>query len=144
MVLVLFEGVIVAGKIAHENSQYLAASDYAFDLAWTKFNESKEALKGRTDTTTTISENISSNAAPVLYYAGSPAVSYVTYERIQRGGGTNGVYITVNVEWGPLGARKRLNSKVPAGVADCLQLHQEVVFYRSLELERGDASLGGD
>ena len=133
MVLVLFEGVIVAGRIAHENSQFLAASDYAFDLAWQKFNESMETLKKHQAYTTVIeSGTISSNAAPVLYYANSPATSYVSYYRVEDTL-TNGVFISANVEWGPVGKRKRLNSK---SGTNCPDLKQEVVFFRYIGLER--------
>ena len=132
MVLVLFEGIIVASKIAHENSQYLAASDYAFDLAWQKFNESKDTLKNhQAYNTITVSETISSNAAPALFYSGSPAMSYVSYYRVEEP--TNGVFISVNVEWGPSGSRKRLNSK--SGTT-CPSLNKEVVFFRNLDLNR--------
>ena len=132
MVLVLFEGIIVASRVAHENSQYLAASDYAFDLAWQKFNASKESFRNhRAYSTITVPETISSNAAPVLFYPGSPAMSYVSYYRVE--GSTNGVFISVNVEWGPAGSRKRLNSK--SGTS-CPSLNQESVLFRNLDLER--------
>ncbi len=135
ILLVLFEGIIMAGRVAHENSQYLAASDYAFDLAWLKFNEQLDKLQHYP--TTPVSSSIPSNAAPVLFYPGSPATSYITYQLVNSPG-TNGVFITVNVEWGPKGARKRLNSK--SGTS-CPSLNQEVVFFRSLDIERGDGKL---
>ena len=141
MVLVLFEGIIVAGRIAHENSQFLAASDYAFDLVWQKFNASKEALiELPAYTTVTVPETLSSNAAPVLYYANSPAKSYVSYYRVEDTL-TNGVYISANVEWGPVGKRKRLNSK---SGTNCPDLKQEVVFFRYTGLDRSTNERSGE
>ena len=131
MVLVLFEGIIVAGKIAHENSQFLAASDYAFDLAWVKMNEAVDKLKEHSNTT--VSANLTKDAAPTLYYENSPAVSYVRFEQDEA---QDGVWITANVEWGPVGKRRRLNtsSGSNSNVPNC---HHELKFFRSYMQERG-------
>ena len=131
MVLVLFEGIIVAGRIAHENSQYLAASDYAFDLAWVKMNEAVEKLRDHADKTETVT--MSKESAPTLYYENSPARSYVKFEQDDA---NSGVWITTNVEWGPAGRRRRLNTSSGSSktVPSC---HHELRFFRSYMQERG-------
>ena len=122
MVLSLFEGIVVSARIARENAEYLQADAYAFDLAWKRYNESYAALRNFVSATVpeqTFNENITEDAAPMLYRAGSPAVSYTTITRIVDPNDTSvelGVYISVDVEWGAANSRRRLSSTHTATV----------------------------
>ena len=103
LVLVLLETLIFGARIAKENSQLLAADAYAFDVAWRLCNVAHDNLP------TSANANwyaISSNAAPAISLAGwDPARCYVT---ITNAGG--GKVIAVDVQWGPSGRRRSLNS----------------------------------
>ena len=124
MVLALFEGIAVSARIARENAEYLQADAYAFDLAWKRYNESYSALRGLIPATSqdrerTFNENISSNAAPMLYRLGAPARSYTTIRRICDSSDESvelGILISVNVEWGEADARRWLSSTHTATV----------------------------
>jgi Tfp pilus assembly protein PilE len=116
MVLALFEGIAVSARIARENAEYLQADAYAFDLAWKRYNEGYSALRGFISATSpvrTFDENITSNAAPMLYRTGAPAKSYTTIRRIGDSNDESvelGILISVNVEWGESDARRQLSS----------------------------------
>ena len=124
MVLALFEGIAVSARIARENAEYLQADAYAFDLAWKRYNESYSALRGLIPATSqgrerTFNENISSNAAPMLYRLGAPARSYTTIRRICDSSDESvelGILISVDVEWGKADARRRLSTTHTATV----------------------------
>lgn len=132
VMLSLFEGVLVCARLTKENSELLAARHYAFDVAWNRMNERAEnLLKYKYTNAAPLVETISSNAAPVLYRAGSPARSYTIITNVP---GKQGVMIAVNVEWGPAGKRKILcrRSNVNAeGFGTLLE------FYRAPDLDRG-------
>lgn len=116
MALSLFEGVAVAARIARENAEYLQADAYAFDLAWKRYNESYMALR---NLTATPDENITEEAAPMLYRTGSPAVSHTTITRVVDPNDASvelGLIISVDVEWGLPNARRRLSSTHTATV----------------------------
>lgn len=131
--LALFEGVIVATRIAHENAEVLAAEDYAFDIAWCRMNESYENLQryNYTKDNPLVTDNIASNAAPMLYYEGSPVK---TYTIITNTPDRSGVMISVNVEWGPDEKRKILKARdgVEAEEVGCVP-----EFFRTTALDRG-------
>ena len=122
MVLSLFEGIAVSARIARENAEYLQADAYAFDLAWKRYNESYGALRNFVSTTSpeqTFDEEITEEAAPLLYRAGSSAVSHTTITRIPNPADASvelGLLITVDVEWGKSNARHRLSSTHTAKV----------------------------
>ena len=122
MVLALFEGIAVSARIARENAEYLQADAYAFDLAWKRYNESYSALRGFIPATSqerTFNENITSNAAPMLYRLGAPARSYTTIRRICDSSDESvelGILISVDVEWGKADARRRLSTTHTATV----------------------------
>ena len=105
MVLTLLEALIFGARIAKENSQYLAADAYAFDVAWHHCNESYEKmptnLKGPNNW-----YNIPASAAPAISLPGWPAAK--CYLTITNAG--PGKVIAVDVEWGATGHRKHLNS----------------------------------
>ena len=102
LVLVLLESLIFGARVARSNSQLLAADAYAFDVAWRHCNESfasmPSALRNQ-------QYSIASNAAPAISLAGWPAA--VCYVTVTNAG--TGKAISVDVEWGPSGRRKRLS-----------------------------------
>ena len=48
MTLALMEGLVVAAKISHENSELLAADAFAWDTAWKWLNKSYDELPAQT------------------------------------------------------------------------------------------------
>ena len=123
MVLSLFEGIAVSARIARENAEYLQADAYAFDLAWKRYNENYSSLRnlmGKNQTQVELpSEEITEEAAPMLYRAGSAAQSYTTIKRVMDPSDASvelGILISVDVEWGASGARRRLSSTHTATV----------------------------
>ncbi len=123
MVLALFEGIAVSARIARENAEYLQADAYAFDLAWKRYNENYSSLRnliGKTQTWVEFpAEEITEEAAPMLYRARSVAKSYTTIRRIMDPSDPSvelGVLISVDVEWGGAGARRRLSATHTATV----------------------------
>ena len=122
MVLALFEGIAVSARIARENAEYLQADAYAFDLAWKRYNESYGALRNFVSATSperVFDENIIEDAAPLLYHAETPAVSHTTITRIPDPADATvelGILISVDVEWGRSGARRRLSTTHTATV----------------------------
>ena len=122
-VLAVFEGIAVSARIARENAEYLQADAYAFDLAWKRYNENYSSLRnlmGKTLTQVELpSEEITEEAAPMLYRAGSAAQSYTTIKRVMDPNDASvelGILISVDVEWGASGARRRLSSTHTATV----------------------------
>lgn len=88
--LAFFEGVIVASKIARENSERMAAEAFAFDLAWMRFNEAYKSLALGTR-----SYNVAQNV-PVL--ANWPNATAQTY--VYTTNGIAGKFIVSRVRWG--------------------------------------------
>ena len=103
--LALFGGISFCSRQTHDASQFLAADAYAFDVAWMRFNEDFENFEPWADT---LAENISSNAAPVLWNAKAPAVCYTI---ITNSPDMAGFIIDVSVAWGPPGHRRILSSR---------------------------------
>lgn len=130
MVLALFEGIAVSARIARENAEYLQADAYAFDLAWKRYNESYGALRNLvphldsafSTNVPYYAEIITRDAAPMLYHAESPAQSYTTLKLVYDPDDANdalvelGILISVDVEWGRSGARRRLSTTHTATV----------------------------
>ena len=121
-VLAVFEGIAVSARIARENAEYLQADAYAFDLAWKRYNESYGALRNFVSATfpqRTFDEEITKDAAPMIYHAATPAKSYTTITRVTDPNDASielGVLISVDVEWGKAGARRRLSATHTATV----------------------------
>ena len=138
--LALMEGLVVAAKISHENSELLAADAFAWDTAWKWLNKSYEDLPDTTTGTTydlTIDGNFkrdsahgvlgaSTNDCPVLSRAntgGDPriVVRVVTCDGAgavpRHGTNVKAKRIDVDVEWGPPNGRKCLNGLCGAGIA---------------------------
>ena len=123
MVLALFEGITVSARIARENAEYLQADAYAFDLAWKRYNERYQALRNFVSASAPVRafapEEITEEAAPMLYRNGAPAKSYTVIRRISDPNDSAielGVLISVDVEWGPAGSRHRRSG--PDGESD--------------------------
>ena len=123
MVLALFEGIAVSARIARENAEYLQADAYAFDLAWKRYNESYGALRNFVSAVSPERvfepEDITEEAAPMLYRKGAPAKSYTVIKRIADPNDASvelGVLISVDVEWGAADARRRLSTTHTATV----------------------------
>ena len=124
MVLALFEGIAVSARIARENAEYLQADAYAFDLAWKRYNESYGALRNFVSAASperTFDENITEDAAPLLYHTEAPAVSHTTITRVSDPSDASvelGILISVDVEWDSSrsGVRRRLSSTHTATV----------------------------
>ena len=113
-VLAVFEGIAVSARIARENAEYLQADAYAFDLAWKRYNEKYDELQKHFGV---VEETITEDAAPMLYRAGSAAVSRTRLTSI-NGTTSKGILISVDVEWGMPGARRRRSSTDSGSSAD--------------------------
>lgn len=119
--LALFGGISYCSRVTHDNSQLLAADAYAFDVAWMRFNENYDSF-----TPLLLAENITSNAAPVLWNESAPAVCYTI---ITNTSDLSGFIIDVSVAWGPPGHRRILSKR--DGVAAELDFNHPVRLYRS-------------
>lgn len=112
MTLVLFEGVIVSTRIAHENSELLAAEAVAWDAVWKRFNESVDDLPKDEDAWQSLAEE----AAPELFRYDQPPRLRMTV-KVQDDQLDWNRYlrrISADVEWGPSDNRHRLS--------DCRQM----------------------
>lgn len=109
--LALFEGVAVAARIAHENSQLLAADAYAWDTVWKRFNEAGGALLDQADSMNPCFRHVTTlpmAAAPALHLANSPARCTVTISNCVN----IGVMIAADVEWGPSSSRRHTSARL--------------------------------
>lgn len=108
--LVLFEGVVVAARIAHENSEVLAAEAVAWDAVWKTFNVNRSRIE-----IGTVTETLADDAAPQLCgYDAAPRLS-LNVEAAAAGlaescWSRDLLRISADVEWGPQGDRHRLSS----------------------------------
>lgn len=148
VVLALLETIIVSTKIAHENSELLAADAYAFDTAWKWLNKKWEDLPaltaGQVYSTGSSSYKIqvAKDECPVLSKAatgGDMAVWVkVTLKKdgsaVPRNGTTvEAKLIEVDVAWGPPGDRKSLNGQAENGTKN---YNHPVSLYRC-SVDRG-------
>lgn len=102
--LVSLEGVIVTTRIAHENSEILAADAIAWDAAWKRFNEDFTKLKVGESSTETLSDDA---AGPLNAYD-TPAQLIVSVTDDDNFPGLRKVI--TDVEWGPSNKRRRLST----------------------------------
>ena len=73
-VLAMLEGVIVAAKITHENSEALRADGNAFDVVWGRFNKPYGELNNNNATTNDYgATNITSSILKITYTYTNPA-----------------------------------------------------------------------
>ena len=131
MTLVLMEGLVVAAKISHENSQLLAADAFAWDTAWKWLNKPYEELPSMAsgfvyDSATTTGMAMTTNDCPEISSekaGGDPrvVVRVVACEGTgavpRHGTNVKAKRIDVDVEWGPPGDRKCLNGLCGADIA---------------------------
>ena len=113
MVLALFEGIIVSARIARENAEYLQAGYCE------RYQALRNVVSASAPERAFAPEDITEEAAPMLYRADSPAKSYTTITRITDPNDATvelGVLISVDVEWGRPGARQRLSATHTATV----------------------------
>lgn len=104
--LVLFEGVVVASRIARENSEVMQAEAVAWDAVWKRFNEEYSRLVTTGEPT---GETLLEEAAPELARYDQPPEVFVKVENAKDAGGvvlTGLKSIEAWVEWGPVGRRK--------------------------------------
>ena len=126
LTLAFMEGIAVAARIAHENSQLLAAEAFAWDTAWKWLNKPYDALNASTSARFYPDagyETVASNACPMLckeLNGGSPARVYVRVEFLsgssalpRHGTSAEVKRIDVDVEWGPAASRRCLGGLVP-------------------------------
>ena len=117
MTLVLFEGVIVSTRIAHENSEILAAEAVAWDAVWKRFNENYDSLVPDTveapswqslDALNSQGEN---KAAPQLagYDLAPKLIVHVEAQEDLLGWSSTTRKIYADVEWGSSASRKKLS-----------------------------------
>lgn len=105
--LVLFEGVGVCTRIAHENAQLLAAEAIAWDAAWKRFNESYVSLGQPAPTGW---HDLSEAAAPELCrYDAAPSLKVDVQPMTSAGWLADMLVVTADVEWGHAAHRRRLS-----------------------------------
>ena len=114
MVLALFEGVIVATRIAHENAELLAAEAVAWDATWKCFNESADDLKKSIAAGNEQSQWLNRKIEPQLYrYDTAPKLTmyFATNKTGQQLVGWSGdlIEIKADLEWGNSGRRRKLS-----------------------------------
>lgn len=106
--LVLFEGIGVATRIAHENAGLLQAEAVAWDAAWKRFNESYDNLILNE---TTGWKTLAADAAPDLAaYDEEPKIKIDVQPMATEGWRLDLKVITVDVAWGPSSRRRSLSS----------------------------------
>ena len=104
----LFEGILVANRIAHENAELLAAQAIAADAAWWRFNEKYDGKSGL-DVMSMEWRDMSRKAAPQLSrYDRLPRLGIGVSAIDEAGWDAEVRVITVDVEWGPAGRRRKL------------------------------------
>ena len=147
MTLALMEGLIVAAKVSHENSELLAADAFAWDTAWKWLNKSYDELPSNAagvvyDSASAAAMAMTTNDCPELAASktgGAPrvVVRVVMCEgagAVQRHGmNIKAKRIDVDVEWGPPGDRKCLNGLCGADIATYAR---PVSVYKS-QIDRG-------
>ena len=102
----LFEGVLVANRIAHENAELLAAQAIASDAAWWRFNEKYDGKSGLDINIPKDGEdgweNLSRTAAPLLSrYPLAPQLRIEVSAIAEAGWDAEIRVITADVRWGP-------------------------------------------
>lgn len=115
LTLVLFEGVILSTRIAHENSDLLAAEAVVWDAVWKRFNEDFGQLAiGK------VTETLTEKQAPQLAKYDDPPVLTVTVGITDEVGFSllpaDMLRISADVEWGPSGSRRKLSEMSGAPV----------------------------
>lgn len=126
LTLAFMEGIAVAARISHENSQLLAAEAYAWDTAWKWLNKPYDELNNTATAAfypSAAGETVSSNACPVLCRALNGGADAKVFVRVTFLTGASALrrheadaeakLIEVDVEWGPASDRRCLNGLAP-------------------------------
>ena len=110
LTVALFQGIILASRIARENAELLQAEGVAWDAVWMAFNEDYDRLRGQCPSVRTVT--LSEDMAPELAgYAQAPTltVSLSRAREIVDGRPVDFVAIEGDVEWGPSGRRRKVS-----------------------------------
>lgn len=145
LTLAFMEGIAVAARISHENSQLLAAEAYAWDTAWKWLNKPYDELNNTATAAfypSAAGETVSSNACPVLCRALNGGADAKVFVRVTYLTGASALrrheadaeakLIEVDVEWGPASDRRCLN-----GLASGARSYSVPVSVYKGPLERG-------
>ena len=145
LTLAFMEGIAVAARISHENSQLLAAEAYAWDTAWKWLNKPYDELNNTATAAfypSAAGETVSSNACPVLCRALNGGADAKVFVRVTFLTGASALrrheadaeakLIGVDVEWGPASDRRCLN-----GLASGARSYSVPVSVYKGPLERG-------
>ena len=145
LTLAFMEGIAVAARISHENSQLLAAEAYAWDTAWKWLNKPCDELNNTATAAfypSAAGETVSSNACPVLCRALNGGADAKVFVRVTFLTGASALrrheadaeakLIEVDVEWGPASDRRCLN-----GLASGARSYSVPVSVYKGPLERG-------
>ena len=145
LTLAFMEGIAVAARISHENSQLLAAEAYAWDTAWKWLNKPNDELNNTATAAfypSAAGETVSSNACPVLCRALNGGADAKVFVRVTFLTGASALrrheadaeakLIEVDVEWGPATDRRCLN-----GLASGARSYSVPVSVYKGPLERG-------
>ena len=145
LTLAFMEGIAVAARISHENSQLLAAEAYAWDTAWKWLNKPYDELNNTATAAfypSAAGETVSSNACPVLCRALNGGADAKVFVRVTFLTGASALrrheadaeakLIEVDIEWGPASDRRCLN-----GLASGARSYSVPVSVYKGPLERG-------
>ena len=145
LTLAFMEGIAVAARISHENSQLLAAEAYAWDTACKWLTKPYDELNNTATAAfypSAAGETVSSNACPVLCRALNGGADAKVFVRVTFLTGASALrrheadaeakLIEVDVEWGPASDRRCLN-----GLASGARSYSVPVSVYKGPLERG-------
>lgn len=128
----LLNGIGQSAQLTHDDSEYLFAHCYAFDVALKRSREKFSSLLSIRNSTNgaEFRETISSNACPTLYREGSgnaaESITRITWAKDATGAADqNALMISVDVEWGPRGKRKKLSNSDSAVVVVKTKISEE-------------------
>ena len=138
-------GVVRLSKFAEEQTELLAADGFCWDMIWKLYNEDfstgydlrdpdnpqscSVAMPSITVTAAELPALCKDDwAAPVCYVTASNRVDASTGKLLDEG-----VFITVNLEWGPTGARRILIPRSGMASGTKVQDHPVTVFRSKLQ-----------
>ena len=118
-------GVTHLAKFADKQAEILVADGYCWDVIWKLFNQDLSDGTGNAvmdvsaftengQPTITMEYEVEERALPALYRADAKPVCYVTISNAltsAREVDTHGLFLSVNLEWGPRNARSILTPR---------------------------------
>jgi len=143
-------GVVHITGFVEKRGELMAADGYCWDVAWKLFNEDYATLQSLINQATEkrldyyeiwgkVLPATQQKYAPVdktcdflshLQYPGSPPVCYVTLSN--RVDSTEGLFIGVNLEWGPAGQRRIMVRRASNAAEEVFGPHPIEVFRSNL------------